>query len=140
VLCAVLYLAAGGRLAASEAGEGFKVIVNAGQSGTTVRRDVLTDIYLGKAQRWGDGSRIVAVDLSATSPVREEFSQQVLGMPLDAVKVHWIRNVSERRQLPPPSKSSDEDVIAFVATEPGGLGYVSAAAAIPDTVRVVEVR
>jgi hypothetical protein len=56
------------------------------------------------------------------------------------VKVHWIRNVSERRQLPPPSKSSDEDVIAFVATEPGGLGYVSAAAAIPDTVRVVEVR
>jgi hypothetical protein len=61
-------------------------------------------------------------------------------MPLDAVKLHWMRNVSGRRQLPPPSKSSDEDVIAFVAAERGGLGYVSAAAALPDTVRVVEVR
>jgi ABC-type phosphate transport system substrate-binding protein len=132
----------GGRRRArrNEGGEGFKVIVNSGQSGTTVRRDVLTDIYLGRVQRWGDGSRIVAVDLSATSAVREEFSQHVLGMPLDAVRHHWLRSVSERRQLPPPTKASDEDVIAFVAAEPGGLGYVSAAAALPESVRVVEVR
>jgi ABC-type phosphate transport system substrate-binding protein len=138
--CALLALtSAVGSARAEQSLEAFKVIVNPGVAGGMVNRGVLAEIYLGKAQRWGDGTRIVPVDLSATSAVREAFSTAVLGMPVDAVKVHWLRTIHSGK-LPPRIKPSDQDVIAAVAAEPGGVGYVSSDAIVPETVHVVAVQ
>jgi hypothetical protein len=49
----------------------------------------------------------------------------------------WRRQMTKRRVHPPPTRSSDEDVLAFVAATTGAVGYVSADVAIPDGVRVV---
>jgi hypothetical protein len=38
------------------------------------------------------------------------------------------------------TRQSDEDVIAFVATEPGGIGYVSETTIVPETVRPIAVQ
>ena len=121
---------------AKEAQVPFKVIVNPRVTGRTLARDALAQIYLGKADRWSNGGLIVAVDLSSTSAVREAFSAGVLGMSVEAVKHYWLRRISAGR-WPPVTKSSDEDVIAFVAAEPGGVGYVSAETPVPATVREV---
>lgn len=117
----------------------FKVIVNAKVTGRAIPRDVLAQIYLGKASRWGNESVIAAVDQSSTSAVRQAFSEQILGMPVEGVKNHWLRLVStgQAAQRPPLTKATDEDVIAFVAGAQGGVGYVSLTAPVPETVREV---
>lgn len=124
---------------AGEASLPFKVIVNPSVAGQAVPRDVLAQIYLGAVARWGNGSSIAAVDLSTTSPVRQAFSARILGMSVDAVKHHWLRKIAAG-QRPPLSKSSDEEVIAFVAGQRGGVGYVSVATPVPPTVREVTVQ
>jgi ABC-type phosphate transport system substrate-binding protein len=134
-----LVLASGLDASASDASVPFKVIVNPKVVGRRLPRAVLAEIYLGTVERWGDGSLIAAVDLSITSPVRQAFSEQALGMPVEAVRFHWLRKL-ESGKRPPMSKSSDEDVIAFVASERGAVGYVSLAAHVPETVREITVQ
>lgn len=134
-----LVMGAGVVAGAGEAGAPFKVIVNPSVTGRTVSRTVLAQVYLGAVARWGDGSPIAAVDLSGTSPVRLSFSEQVLGKSLDAVKFQWLRRIANG-QRPPLSKASDEEVIAFVSSQRGSVGYVSADASLPSTVREVSVQ
>jgi ABC-type phosphate transport system substrate-binding protein len=133
-----LILTAGVASPTDEAPAPFKVILNPSVAGRTVPREVLAQVYLGAVVRWGDGSPIAAVDLSSTSPVRQAFSEQVLGLSLDAVKVHWLRRIAGG-QRPPLSKSSDAEVIAFVAGQRGGVGYVSATTPVPPSVHEVVV-
>jgi ABC-type phosphate transport system substrate-binding protein len=131
-------LLATGREAPAATERSFKVIVNPGVTGKKVSRDVLAQIYLGNVQKWGDGKVITAVDLSTTSRVRQAFSADVLEMPIIQVQHYWVRSMSTGKR-PPRTKDSDEQVIAFVAGEPGGVGYVSLDAPVPPSVRIVEV-
>jgi ABC-type phosphate transport system substrate-binding protein len=39
---------------------------------------------------------------------------------------------------PPPVKTTDEEVVAFVASTPGAIGYVSPSALLPEGVKPVE--
>jgi ABC-type phosphate transport system substrate-binding protein len=117
----------------------FKVIVNAKVGGRSLARDVLAQIYLGKVVRWGDGNPIVAVDLSGTSPVRRAFCEEVLGMSVEAVRFYWLQTLSSTGKRPPLTKPSDEEVIGFVASKTGGVGYVSLGTPLPETVLEVTV-
>ena len=123
---------------ARQASPSFKVVVNPAVSGRKIQRDALAQIFLGKAERWGDGRPIVPVDLSSTSAVREAFTERVLGMPIDGVKAYWMRSVAARKR-PPKTMASDLEVLTFVAAEPGAVGYVSETTPVPPTVRVVDV-
>ena len=133
----VLIALAGPRPAA--AADSFKVIVNARMTGRTVSRETLTQVYLGKVERWGDGKPITAIDLSTTSPVRASFSQTVLGMSVISVRMYWTRTIVGDH-FPPMVRSTDEDVIAFVGARTGSVGYVSADAVLPDSVHAVAVQ
>ena len=121
------------------AADSFKVIVNSRMTGRTVSRETLSQVYLGKVERWGDGKPIAAVDLSTTSPVRAAFSQSVLGMSVVSVRMYWTRTITSGH-TPPMARSTDEDVIAFVSARTGAVGYVSADAVLPDTVHAVVVQ
>jgi ABC-type phosphate transport system substrate-binding protein len=134
-----LFLAAGIAASADAPSVPFKVIVSANVAGRSVPRDVLAQIYLGKVSRWGNGSPIVAVDLSSTLPVRQAFSEQIVGMPVEAVKNHWLR-MGPGGPRPPLTRPSDEGVIAFVAAEQGGVGYVSLTTPLPASVREISVQ
>jgi ABC-type phosphate transport system substrate-binding protein len=136
---ASLVVAGGLNASAGDAPAPFKVIVNSNVAGQALTREVLVQIYLGKVERWGDRSVIVAVDLSSTSTVRQAFSERALGMPVEAVQRLWMRKIADGKR-PPISKPSDQEVIAFVAAEPGGIGYVSSTAQVPPTVRELPVQ
>jgi len=138
-LAATLVLIALAGPRAAGAADAYKVIVNSRMAGRTVSRETLSQVYLGKVERWGDGKPITAVDLSTTSPVRAAFSQSVLGMSVVAVRMYWTRTMVTDH-FPPVVRSTDDDVIAFVGTRTGAVGYVSADAVLPDTVQVVNVQ
>jgi len=124
---------------ATEAEAGFQVIVHPSVVGKTITKAVLADIFMGKAQRWGDGRDVLPVDLTATSPVREAFSKACLGLPTEGVRLYWMRRISSGAQ-PPLSRKTDEDVIAYVASHPGAVGYVAVGLALPETVKAIALR
>ena len=117
----------------------FKVIVHPELTGASIHRGALSDIFLRKGLRWGDGTSVQPVDQSTQSAVRDAFSQHVHGQPLAAVMKFWMRQISDGRGVPPPVKASDVEVIAYVASKRGAVGYVTAQATTPGTVRVLQV-
>jgi ABC-type phosphate transport system substrate-binding protein len=124
----------------SPAADDFIVIVNPSVAGVNVRRADLGAVFLRKASRWGGGAAAVPVDQSGTSPVRNAFSQAVLGMPVAAAVQYWHKQMFGQNPLRPPVvKGSDAEVIAFVAKTQGAVGYVSKAAALPPAVKAIAV-
>jgi ABC-type phosphate transport system substrate-binding protein len=130
-------LGTGPRLAVSAA-SAFRVIVHPQVKGTQIPRAVLSAIFLKQALKWGDGRPAVPVDQSIQSAVRRHFSNEVLGQGIVEVQVYWQRKIGAGL-VPPPVKISDKDIVAFVASTPGAIGYVSAGTPLPDSVREVTV-
>jgi ABC-type phosphate transport system substrate-binding protein len=126
-------------LTAEAADSSFQLIVNTSVTGTAVTREVVAGIFLKKVQRWGDGQSIDAIDLTATSDVREAFSESILGMPVAGVRIYWMDKVS-KGLWPPRTKETDADVIAYVGSHAGGIGYVAAGTPIPSTVKILNVQ
>ncbi len=132
--CALLLLAS--TLSADESGA-VKIIVHPSQTAAAIRQEQLVGIYLGKVPRWGDRTPITPVDQSTRSAVRAAFAKGALSMPIGTFQSYWVRRVLASGQMPPVVKESDQDVIAFVGSTPGAIGYVSANAAIGEGVRVL---
>jgi ABC-type phosphate transport system substrate-binding protein len=78
------------------------------------------------------------VDQSVRSAVRRSFSNDVLQQNLVEVQVYWQRRMA-RGVTPPPVKASDGEILAYVASTPGAIGYVSPATPLPDSVKAVQI-
>ena len=137
LLLAAAVLAVGAAPVAS-ADATFRVIVNPQVKGTQIPRAALTSIFLKQASKWGDGSTVTPVDQSLRSPVRRSFSNVVLQQGLVEVQTFWQRKMSNG-VIPPPVKTSDEEIVSFVASTPGAIGYVSSSAPLPDSVREIAI-
>jgi ABC-type phosphate transport system substrate-binding protein len=116
----------------------YRVIVHANVKGKQIPRAALSSIFLKEARRWGDGSAVLPVDQSLRSPIRFSFCREVLRQDIEAVSFYWQRRMAAG-VMPPMVKSSDEEIIAFVASTPGAIGYVSADIALPDSVRAITI-
>jgi ABC-type phosphate transport system substrate-binding protein len=122
------------------AADEFVVIAHQSVLGTSVRRSDLAGVFLRRVQRWGDKSQAVPVDQSATSPVRKAFSESVLKMPTSTALQYWQKQMFATPPLRPPAvKSSDAEVMAFVGSTPGAVGYVSLGAPLTDAVKALAV-
>jgi ABC-type phosphate transport system substrate-binding protein len=120
-------------------GMAYRVIVNSKNPVSSVERAFLRDAFLKKSRYWSDRSAIRPVDLHAHSAVRKDFSTDVVGRSVAAVKAYWRQRVFAGQDVPPPEVANDVEVIGYVQRNEGALGYVSAAAAV-DGVKVVSVR
>jgi ABC-type phosphate transport system substrate-binding protein len=117
----------------------YKVIVNAQNPVAAMRREQVATLFLNRKAAWSHGPIGAAVDQSMTSKVREAFSTEVLGQPLLGVQNYWRKRLMTEREAPPMVRGSDEEVIAFVAKDPGGIGYVAATTPLPPSVKVVRI-
>jgi ABC-type phosphate transport system substrate-binding protein len=135
VVSTLAIVALAGEGAADDAAkEAFRVIVHPGVQGTQIPRHILSSIFLKEQSRWGDGRLILPVDQSLKSAVRKAFSDAILKTPVDGISSIWHGKMRSGI-APPPVKSSDEDVIAYVARTQGAIGYVSSDARLPATVK-----
>lgn len=116
----------------------FRVVVHPQVKGSQISRGSLSSVFLKQALKWGDGSAALPVDQSVRSTVRNEFTAQVLRQGIIDVQMFWSRQMA-RGQTPPPVKTSDEEVLAFVSATPGAIGYVSPGTPVPDSVREITV-
>jgi ABC-type phosphate transport system substrate-binding protein len=108
--------------------QSFKIIVNPGNSITSLTKKEVSDLFLKKKTTWANGSDAKPVDLTSDSKVREDFTQQVHGKSISAIRNYWQQMTFLGTTTPPPEKSSDTDVIEFVKKNAGAIGYVSSGA------------
>jgi ABC-type phosphate transport system substrate-binding protein len=115
----------------------FVIVVHSSVEGSQIRRSVLASIYQKDVVRWGNELRIVPVDQSSHAAIREAFTREVLGESLGEVQRFWERRLATNRQLPPITRASDAEVLAFVASNKGAIGYVRPGIELPQGVKVV---
>jgi ABC-type phosphate transport system substrate-binding protein len=135
ILAAVLLVVAAPRAGAQE----FHVIVNASNSASELTKDMVAKLYLKTIQKWADGTRASPVSNSASRSMSEAFAKTILGKSPSALESYWQQQIFAGKDVPPPEKRSDVDVIAYVRATPGAIGYVSTAAALGPGVKIAKV-
>ncbi len=121
--------------AAQPAGRGFRVIVHADNTVARLPAKTVANMFLKKSKRWDNGDLVVPVDLEPRHPVRKVFTRAVHKKSITAIGSFWQRIIFAGRGVPPESKATEEEVLAFVAANPGAIGYVSDETELGDGVR-----
>jgi len=112
------------------------VVANKGVESSSLSKDQLQRIYLGKLSRWDSGDKVnfclVKTDLL------EKFCQEYLSQSARNYFKYWKKLVFTGKGSMPPFYDKDEDVINFVAETKGALGFVSSGANT-DSVKVLNI-
>jgi ABC-type phosphate transport system substrate-binding protein len=103
----------------------FTVIVNASNPVASMPRDDVAKLFLKKTVAWQSGRAVAPVELPAAAKAREAFAREVLKKSIAQVKAYWQQQIFSGRDVPPPEKQNENDVVAFVRSNPGAIGYVS---------------
>jgi ABC-type phosphate transport system substrate-binding protein len=119
-------------LAASARSQNFKIVVNESNPADSLTRAEVSGIFLKKTALWSNGAEAQPVDQKAPSAVREEFTKAVHGRSLSAVQSYWRQQIFSGRSVPPQEVTGDRAVLEWVQNNPGGIGYISAAAPVAD--------
>jgi ABC-type phosphate transport system substrate-binding protein len=136
---ALLSLPAGTVPEAAAQGQAVRLVVNEANPAITISRVQASQLFLKKVTAWDHGAAALPVDQVESSSVRDAFSTQIHGRSVNEIKAYWQRMIFSGRSVPPPVRSSDREVIEFVSTHPGAVGYVSGEAGTAG-VRVLQVR
>ncbi len=134
--CAGLLLSAGAALAQRAS---FKVVVNASSSTSSLSRATASKLFLKKKTRWESGGKVLPVDQVKKSSVRESFSEAVHNKDVRAIESYWQTQIFGGRATPPPELVSDTEILDYVRTHAGAIGYVSRNATLGEGVKAVEI-
>ena len=135
----LLWVAASLMPFAARAQTPYKIIANGSIGLGALSKKAVSDAFMKKTAKWDNGTAVVPVDQVESAAVRDSFSRTVHGKPAAAVKSYWNQQVFSGRDVPPVEKKSDAEVLAFVRSTPGAIGYVSAETETPG-VKVVSVQ
>ena len=115
-------------LAAPALAEDFKVVANLEVSAESLSRSQLSDIFLKRATSWPGGGKVTPADLGDENKAFDAFCQAIHGKPGSLIRAFWKRVAASGRDTPPVVRNSDDEMLAFVRTTRGAVGYVSAGA------------
>jgi hypothetical protein len=138
LLFAIFFLAAASQLTGQDGAGSYKVIVNQANPVTSLTREQVSKLFLKKITQWPRGGAVHPVDLVDNSPVREKFCKEIHGKSVTAIKAFWQQRIFSGRDVPPPEKATDAEVITFVVEQVQAIGYVSANAPI-GKVKVLQI-
>ena len=113
------------------------VIVNSASSITNVTASDIAKVFMGKSSSL-DGEKVKAVDLNEESEVRSSFSEKILGRSVAKIVKLWKKKIFSGKGTPPQTMSNDNEVLAYVADNPNGIGYIDASK-VTDKVKVISV-
>ncbi len=117
--------------------DGYVVIVHPDNPAKSVSKKKVSRLLLKELSKWDTGQAARPVDLDSTSDTRRDFSKDVHGRSVSSIKNYWQRQIFSGRAVPPPEVTNDLAVISHVKSNPGAIGYVSAAARL-DGVKVLD--
>lgn len=128
---ALLAVAAQGQAPAPAPGqEGVVVIANPNVPRTDM--ESVQRIFTGKQIEVG-GVVVVPANLSGGSPARDRFLASVLNQDDEKYRAYWTVRRYIGKGMPPRELRSAQEMISFVQSTPGAIGYVDAGELKPGT-------
>ena len=109
------------------ANDDLVIIANPDLTGNAIEQRELQRIYLGKKTRWEDNTSIVPVMLKS-GPLHDEFIEGYIDRSVQRFVTYWRQMVFTGKGIPPKSFASETDLVDFVASTPGSVGFVSSSA------------
>ncbi|MEJ6005949.1 phosphate ABC transporter substrate-binding protein [Paucibacter sp. AS339] len=104
------------------------VIIVHPSNATPMDDEQVSKIFLGQTKTFPGGAEALPVDIKE-SPVREDFGNKVLKKTPAQLKALWARQIFTGGAKPPRELASEDDVLKFVASTPGAIGYVDSSKA-----------
>jgi len=133
VICLLLFVGTGYTQNSS-----IKIVVNEKNDKTSISSNQVSRLFLKKATKWGNGVKVSPVDLAAGSNIRELFTKSIHGKSISAINAYWQKKIFTGKGVPPVELQNDKEIIEFVRSNPGAVGYVSAGANTSG-VRVIKI-
>jgi ABC-type phosphate transport system substrate-binding protein len=99
-------------------------VVSAKNPVTTLSKNQVLDIFLGKANRFPDGSHAVPIDQVEGSAERDEFYLKFAGKSAAQLKVYWSKIIFTGKGQPPQEVSNSIEVKKHVVENPNAIGYI----------------
>ena len=118
---------------------GFIVVVYASNPTTSISKTDLSKLFTKKSRQWPSGSAALPVDLSLGNPVRDAFTERVHGKSARAIGSYWQQQIFSGRDVPPPERKSDEEVLDYVRSNAGAVGYVAAGTKLGAGVKAIAI-
>jgi ABC-type phosphate transport system substrate-binding protein len=100
------------------------IIANSSVPESSIDAGTIEKIFLGKKSSWSDGSKIVPVML-ASGPTREAFLSNLVKKNDGDFKSFWMQNVFAGKGTPPQTFDSEADLVNFVSSTSGAIGFVA---------------
>jgi hypothetical protein len=100
------------------------VVVNARTGVAVMTRNEIVNIFFGRNRQFFNGVEAQPVDLVDANPDRARFYSALVGKELSDINAYWSRQVFSGRMQPPPRVNSVDEVLRWVSTHPGGIGFV----------------
>jgi ABC-type phosphate transport system substrate-binding protein len=116
----------------------LRVVVSKDNKLTSLTSDDLNRIFLGKKTLWDSGTRIVPAMPEEESPAGETFLNGTLKKSVTQFRAYWKRLLFSGGGTVPKVFRSNEQLIDFVARQPGAIAVVDASA-VNDRVRVLDI-
>ncbi len=123
-------------LSAGVAADEVVAVVSARNPVTTLNKNQVVDIFLGKASRFPDGSLAVPIDQVEGSAARDEFYARYAGRTPAQLKAHWSKIIFTGRGQPPREVSNSLEVKKLFAENPNAIGYIEQSL-VDDSVKVL---
>lgn len=120
---AVLLLLVAPPLVRAQAVAELVIVAHAEVPASRLENAELEHMYLGKLSRWDGGLTVVPTMLKA-GPAQEEFVEDYLDRPLHRFATYWRQMVFTGKGVPPLTFADEAELLDFVTTTPGAVGYV----------------
>lgn len=93
-------------------------------------------IFMAKKKKFPNGDTVIPVDQDAGKEIKSEFNKKVLGKKDSQLRSYWGRMIFAGKKKPPKAIGGDNEVKAYVASNPGSLGYIDSSK-VDDSVKVL---
>jgi len=100
------------------------VIVNARCGVAAMSRNEVVNVFFGRNRQFFNGVEAQPVDMPDTRPDRARFYSGLVGKDISEVNAYWSRQVFSGRMQPPAKVNTVEEVLKWVISHPGGIGFV----------------
>jgi ABC-type phosphate transport system substrate-binding protein len=112
------------------------VVVSSKSTVSTLSKDQVTDIFLGKTARFPDGAPAIPIDQVEGSAARDEFYATFANKSPAQVKAHWTKIIFTGRGQPPKSVSSSVEARKLITANPQAISYIDRSA-LDSTVKIL---
>jgi ABC-type phosphate transport system substrate-binding protein len=106
-------------------GPAVVVIVNAANPVAALAHDQVSKIFLRRIMWWPNGDEILPVDQIERAPARPVFVASIHRKSPEAIRSYWQQQMFSGNQQPPPERVNDAEVLTYVRSNAGAIGYVA---------------